>query len=58
MNYDDISLFVRVAQIVSMHGHAMSYFNWDWIAPCISTITSPWLVDAIVAISVQAEFPR
>ena len=43
VNYDDIWLFLRVAQIVSMYGHAMSYLNWDWISPCI---TSSWLVDA------------
>ena len=43
VNYDDIWLFLRVAQIVALHGHAMSYFNWDWISPCI---TSLWLVDA------------
>ncbi len=41
MNYDDIWLLLRVAQVVSMHGHAMGYFNWDW-----NCITSLWLVDA------------
>ena len=43
LNYDDILLFLGVAQIVSMRGHVMRYFNWDWISPCI---TSLWLVDA------------
>ena len=43
VNYDDIWLFLRVAQIVTMHGHAMSYFNCDWISPCIASL---WLVDA------------
>ena len=43
VNYDDIWLLLRVAQIVSMHGYAMSYFNWDWTSP---STTSSWLVDA------------
>ena len=43
LNYADIWLFLSVEQIVAMHGHAMSYFNCDWISPCI---TSSWLVDA------------
>ena len=43
VNYDNNWSLLRVAQIVSMHGQAMCYINWDWISPCI---TSLWLVDA------------
>ena len=46
VNYDVSWLFLIVAQIVLMHGHAMSYFNRHRIAPCISTIKSSWLIDA------------
>ena len=38
VNYDDIWLILRLPQIISMQGHAMSYFNWDWISPCITSL--------------------